>query len=69
MTIETKYNIGDKVWQMRDNEPTQFTIDRMRVLATNLSDAIYIYYEVVGSSKEYYESELFPTKQALLDSL
>jgi hypothetical protein len=66
MTIETKYNVGDKVWSMKDNKPQTNTIDRIRAYA---SDDVYIEYEVIGSSKEHAEHELFPSKQDLLNSL
>lgn len=33
MTFETKYDIGDIVWAMRDNEPREFEIYAVRVAA------------------------------------
>ena len=54
MTIETKYNIGDKVW--------------FQTLGTN-HNANIIHINNKGYSYERHEDELFPTKEELLNSL
>ena len=78
MTIETKFNIGDEVWIMKDNRPRKFVVQGISV---ELVDGLYegcrhlgldvISYEF-GSRMSpliYSECSVFRTKQELLDSL
>ena len=70
MTIETKYNIGDEVWFMNDGEPTSERIVRIDV--ERYEQKQYVEYTVVLSDvilTSFYEQELFPTKEELLNSL
>lgn len=78
MKIETKYNIGDEVWVMKDNRPQKFEVQGISV---ELVDGLYkscrhcgidvISYEL-GSRMcplVYMECSVYRTKQELLDSL
>lgn len=78
MKIETKYDIGQEVWVMKDNRPQKFEVQGISV---ELIDGLYkscryfgidvISYEL-GSRMSpliYCECSVFRTKQELLDSL
>ena len=71
MTIETKHNIGDKVWSIPNGKPVKFTIERIYVK---------VYKDICTISYEYYDDNedrtyrlpeymVFPTKEELLKSL
>ena len=67
MTIETKYNIGDKVWYKGFEELFQDKITNIHIEIDILNNT-FIYYEFFDYTiKE--ECELFPTKEELLKSL
>lgn len=82
MTIQTKYNIGDDVWFMHDNQIVSGKID---IISTNsyrnrfTKNELSVTYtlqktrKINGSADSFVilraESELFPTKQDLLNSL
>ena len=71
MEIKTKYNIGDKVWVMNnDDEPTEFIIANIEIRKHNSLRPVLIFYsdgteDVIG----YWEERVFPTKEELLKSL
>ena len=70
MTIETKYNIDDKVWFMNEGEPTSERIVRIDIEQYERKQ--FVEYTVVLSDvilTSFYEQELFPTKEELLKSL
>jgi hypothetical protein len=72
MTIETKYNIGDEVWFMEDNKTKTIIISMILISCgdnTLLSDKVKITYTISGRTNQYLESELFPSKELLLQSL
>lgn len=72
MTIETKFNIGDKVWFMNENKVCCDEISAIHLhlyedkqlfnYSFGLNDCIQKYIQVD-------EQELFRTKQELLDNL
>lgn len=66
MTIETKYNIGDKVWAMYCNSPFEYEIDKVIVIHDYRETSTQ--YRVVGH-KYFFDFEIFPTKEELLKSL
>lgn len=77
MTIETKYNIGDYVWAIVENEVQHLIIDGIRVDGCSLKveDSVYpffsrlttyCYFDRVGYVAEH---KCFPTKEELLKSL
>lgn len=66
MTIETKYNIGDKVWYRGYEEIFQDTICEIKVNIDCFGEA-RIHYILWSDVKE--ENDLFPTKEELLKSL
>lgn len=73
MTIETRYNIGDKVWFMYNNSVKCEPIIKINALiekdmnSTNIH--ITILYHLYDYCTSYIESKLFPTKEELLKSL
>lgn len=73
MTIETRYNIGDKVWFMYNNSVKCELIIKINALiekdmnSTNIH--ITILYHLYDYDTSYIESKLFPTKEELLKSL
>lgn len=72
MTIETKYNVLDIVWVMRD-EPIQTTISGVYV--SDDADGFCIKYTIADLCSFYpwipfwNEKFIFPTKEELLKSL
>lgn len=69
MTIETKYNIGDKVWYKRHGKIFHDTICEIKVNIDCFGEA-YIHYKLWDTPdvlKE--ESDLFSTKEELIKSL
>lgn len=72
MTIETKYNVGNIVWVMKD-EPIQTTISGVYV--SEDADGICIKYTVADLWQGdtwipfWNEKFVFPTKEELLKSL
>lgn len=71
MTIETKYDIGDKVWIMLFDEPEIATIESIKFFTT--SNRQYIDYYVVPNDCSggcfFEECSLFTTKEELIKSL
>lgn len=65
MTIETKYNIGDEVWCQTRTDVGCAKIDSIEI------DGKCLIYYLEGEDIEgwYFEYELFPTKEELLNSL
>ncbi len=71
MTIETKYNIGDTVWFMKNNKLTQGKITVITVESV-IGNSILISHGLNNGDTTrppYSENELFPTKQDLINSL
>lgn len=64
MEIKTKYNIGDKVWAMYDNEPSEFII--YSIQAFFYEDLPYSIWYINNDDEGYQEDVLFPTKEELL---
>lgn len=76
MNIETKLNIGDKVWAMESNAPLEHTIERINITCSEGSPLVkYIARkgQSAGVRAEFYEEQLykgwFLTKQELVRSL
>lgn len=71
MTIETKYNIDDEVWLMKENKPTTRVISFIEVIAASTTSKSFIRYglKTEGVVERVVESLLFPTKEELLKSL
>lgn len=72
MKIETKYDIGDKVWVEWLTIPTKMVVESIEFKKDEYTE--YIWYFVVNPNdrQECYdanECELFPTKEELLKSL
>lgn len=72
MTIETKFNIGDKIFTLLCNEPTWCVVEGVNYFLSRNTDRI-TYYVVPSDGSTYGfivdEFEVFRTKQELLDSL
>lgn len=73
MTIETRYNIGDKVWFMHENKVKTEIIIKIGVVVERDMNSQYvgksIQYGLYSVSYPYAENHLFPTKEELLESL
>lgn len=73
MTIETKYNIGDRVHFISPyaNLPVDKYVHEIRVRYYGLNLPRVYYYLVagIGIDLEMAEEKLFPTKEELLKSL
>ena len=74
LTIKVKYNIGDKVWIMRENHPACFKIIRINIQGGNededgaTSDFGNVkYYLSNDRYKPYTEKELCDTFEELRD--
>lgn len=70
MTIETKYNIGDEVWFMKENKPTTRVVNFIEIIVLPTKSKSFIRYGLKrGSDAErVVESLLFPTKEELIKS-
>lgn len=68
MEIKTKFNVGDKVFYMRDNRVQSGEVRGMQVLI-HRSEADVIVYVSFGDQRGYTEDVLFESKEELLKSL
>lgn len=68
MEIKTKFNVGDKVFYMRDNRVQSGEVRGMQVLI-HRSEVNIIVYVSSGDPKGYAEDFLFASKEELLKSL
>lgn len=76
MDFETKFNIGDRAWFMKDNIPTEVVISCIQIfhVGTNQDCTKYNARKVVGSvswldHQHLFEDSLFKTKRDLLSFL
>ena len=69
MIIETKYNIGDEVWFLYNREPINKDIRAIKTGASRRLQYIKYVFRENELSFEKDESELFPTKEELINSL
>ena len=72
MTIETKYNIGQEVWFMKENKACSDIITAIHTYRTEtISNITYGFGESIHSQIIAITSEqgIFPTKEELLKSL
>lgn len=68
METKTKYNIGDKVWLIRDNRAQRSDITRV-VISVESSDNYEVSYSLHFGDTEFPEDQLFSSKEELLKSL
>lgn len=68
MTIETKFNIGQEVWLIKNNKPQTIKVSCIEIIAASVVSKPCIRYGC-GNFERYAESHLFPTKEELLKSL
>lgn len=74
MLLETKFNVGDQRWMMRNNKPTLITITKID-LAIEQDNQIDIFYYINDDDYPRLFSEFcmlnksFSTKQELINSL
>lgn len=74
MNITTKFNIGDPVYIMHDNEIVQVEIDAIRISVKN---GVFVWYDYLihtlpGQSADKFsirELKVFETKKELIQSL
>lgn len=71
MKIETKYNIDDEVWLMKENKPTKRVVSFIEIIAASTTSKSFIQYglKFEGEVERVVENKLFPTKEELLKSL
>ena len=81
MKIETKYNVGDVVWFIHDNKvkSDKIMLIKLCIRANDKNDIQYRMESYKNSdidkqpnhvvSNDFFERNIFPSKQALLDSL
>jgi hypothetical protein len=77
MKIETKHNIHEMVWIMKDNKPTHLEIKGIEIdcgKIRSVSGGVRIYYHFKegffnSSTFEVRESEVFKTQKELIDNL
>lgn len=71
MTIETKFNIGDEVWFMKENKPTKKVVDFIEIITASTTSKSFIQYglKMEGVVERVTEKYLFSTKEELLKSL
>lgn len=74
MEIKTKYNIGDKVWLMLNNEPIQAEIECLEINVTRgvedpKTDIIIEYGLVRYPDRRFDECDLLPSKEELKNDL
>lgn len=67
MTINTKFNIGDKVWLIDRGHAVQKTITAVRIGIHE--DGTYIRYVFTSRDDSQVEEKVFATKQELIESL
>lgn len=68
MEIKTKFNVGDKVFYMRDNRVQSEEVRGIQVLI-HRSEVNIIVYVSSGDKRGYAEDVLFESKEELLKSL
>jgi hypothetical protein len=73
MTIETRYNIGDRVWFMHDNKVESEIIIKINAVIEKDMNRTGVYksiaYSLFNYCRYYTEDKLFPTKEELIKSL
>lgn len=76
MKIETKFNLNQDVWAMKDNKPYSFRVWDIEVAIESVPCDYYgtkvntsTRYRGYGSSPWVYENYLFTSKEELLESL
>lgn len=71
MIIETKYNIGQEVWLMKENKPTTQVVDFIEIIAASTTSKSFIQYglKMEGVVERVTENHLFSTKEELIKSL
>ena len=72
MIIETKYNIGDELWLMKENKPTTQVVSFIEIIAASTISECFIQYGFKTGdiiAERVVENHLFSTKEELLKSL
>lgn len=72
MKIETKYNIGDVVWLMKENKPTTQVVSFIEIIVASTTSECFIQYGFKTGgviAERVVENHLFSTKEELLKSL
>lgn len=73
MTIEILYDAGDEVFYMQDNKAKTGIVDEIRIIralnAYGVPSSSISYSLKHVNHRLFFEYELFPTKEALIESL
>ena len=66
MKLETKYNVGDKIWAMYNNRPNIYEVLRITVSCDDIDKNISYR---TNDGKYFSEEDIFSSKEELLKSL
>lgn len=66
--MTTKFNIGDKVWLISDNQAVRSDITRI-IISSDSPESCEVEYSLHYRDTEIPEEQLFSTKEELLKSL
>lgn len=70
MDITTKFNVGDKLWTIKDCKAYEFEVDRIRIYANKTNTDVYYYPKCdVMSSESYKEDNCYSSKEELIKAL
>jgi hypothetical protein len=72
MVIKTKYSLMNNVWAMHENKAVGYFVFSVEPIIRKTNDGsseTIIRYRVEDHGKYYQESELFESKEALIQSL
>ncbi len=68
MEVNTRFNIGDKVWYINDNRAVRSDITRV-IISVESPGSCEVSYSLHFGDTEIPEGQLFRTKEELLKSL
>ena len=70
MDITTKFNVGDKLWTIKDCKTYEFEVGLINIYANNLKTDVYYYPKGdIMSSESFKEDNCYPSKEDLIKAL
>lgn len=70
MNITTKFNVGDKLWTIKDCKAYEFEVDRISIYANNLKTDVYYYPKCDNMlSESHNEDNCYSSKEELIKAL
>jgi hypothetical protein len=67
MKVETKYEIGEELYAIRNGKPKKRRVNRIEIKA--YKNGILIFYSFDGELNDYNEEDVYRTKEELLNYL